>query len=198
MTRRRRIVTPEERALWATAMRDAVPLPGRSLAEAMTSAPPEPPPEPVEVQPAEAPAPPPAGPARASKRSYVHVAPPPLEPGYHPNVDGRTADRLRRGKLEIDGRIDLHGMTQAQAHTALASFIHRAWHEGRRCVLVITGKGTFSAEGGVLRRSVPRWLADAPLRSMVLAVQHAQPKDGGDGALYVLIKRRRDRKDPTR
>ncbi|WP_448192124.1 Smr/MutS family protein [Azospirillum sp. sgz301742] len=183
--RRRRIVTPEERALWAVVMRDAVPLPGRSLAEAMTSAPPEAPPAPLP-------------PALNPKRTYVHVTPPPLQPGHHPNVDGRTADRLRRGKLEIDGRIDLHGMTQAQAHTALASFVHRAWHEGRRCVLVITGKGSFSAEGGVLRRSVPRWLGDAPLRSMVLAVQSAQPRDGGDGALYVLIKRRRDRKDPAR
>jgi DNA-nicking Smr family endonuclease len=191
--RRRRIVTAEERALWATVMRDAVPLPGRSLAEAMTSAPPEAPPV------AEAPPPAlPTPPAINPKRTYVHVTPPPLEMGHHPNVDGRTADRLRRGKLEIDGRIDLHGMSQAQAHGALAAFVHRAWHEGRRCVLVITGKGSFSAEGGVLKRAVPRWLGDAPLRSMVLAVQSAQPRDGGDGALYVLIKRRRDRKDPAR
>ena len=193
MTRRRRTVTPEEHALWATVMRDAIPLPGRSLAEAMTSAPPSPPPEPAaEPAPIATPAP-----AR-SRRTYVHVTPPPLVPGHHPDVDGRTADRLRRGKLEIDGRIDLHGMSQAQAHTALASFVHRAWHEGRRCVLVITGKGSFSAGGGVLRRAVPLWLGDAPLRGMVLAVQSAQPRDGGDGALYVLIKRRRDRKDAIR
>jgi len=193
MTRRRRTVTPEEHALWATAMRDAVPLPGRSLIEAMTSAPPAP-------APADPPAPPLPAPAPAPgrKHTYVHVTPPPLVPGHHPDVDGRTAGRLRRGKLEIDGRIDLHGMSQAQAHGALAAFVHRAWHEGRRCVLVITGKGSFSAEGGVLRRAVPMWLGDAPLRSMVLAVQPAQPRDGGDGALYVLIKRRRDRKDAAR
>ena len=195
VTRRRRILTKEERALWATVMRDAVPLPGRALAEAMTAAPPEAPPDPPVA--AMTPPPLPAAPAINPKRTYVHVTPPPLQPGHHPNVDGRTADRMRRGKLEIDGRIDLHGMSQAQAHGALASFVHRAWHEGRRCVLVITGKGSFSAEGGVLRRAVPRWLGDAPLRSMVLAVQHAQPRDGGDGALYVLIKRRRDRKDPA-
>lgn len=195
MSRRRRTVTPEEHALWATVMRDAVPLPGRSLAEAMTSAPPEPavPPPPDRPD-----TPPPAAAAPASRRTYVHITPPPLELGHHPNVDSRTAGRLKRGKLEIDGRIDLHGMTQARAHTALAAFVHRAWNEGRRCVLVITGKGSFSAEGGVLKRAVPLWLADPPLRAMVLAVQPAQPRDGGDGALYVLIKRRRDRKDPPR
>lgn len=194
MTRRRRIVTPEERALWAVVVRDAVPMPGRSLADTLPPSPPESPAVPA----AEPPVPSVPAPALRSKRSYVHVAQPALVPGHHPNVDGRTADRLRRGKLEIDGRIDLHGMSQAQAHTALASYVHRAWHEGRRCILVITGKGTFSAEGGVLRRAVPRWLADAPLRPMVLAVQHAQPRDGGEGALYVLIKRRRDRKDAAR
>jgi len=195
MTRRKRTVTPEEQALWRTVMRDAVPMPGRTLAEAMTSAPPvaEPAAEPV-------PAPPPVvqspQPPKPSKRTYVHVVPPPLTPGDTSAIDGRNADRLRRGKMEIEGRIDLHGMSQAQAHTALASFVHRAWHEGRRCVLVITGKGTFSGVGGgVLRRAVPGWLGDPPLRPMVLAVQPAQPKDGGDGALYVLIKRRRDRKD---
>lgn len=193
MTRRRnRSVTPEEHALWATVMRDAVPLPGRSLAEAMTSAPPAAPPADLSDTPLPAPHTP------ASRRIYTHVLPPPLELGRHPNVDGRTADRLKRGKLEIDGRIDLHGMTQARAHTALAAFVHRAWNEGRRCVLVITGKGSFSAEGGVLKRAVPLWLGDAPLRPMVLAVQPAQPRDGGEGALYVLIKRRRDRKDPAR
>ncbi|HEY0836298.1 MAG TPA: Smr/MutS family protein [Azospirillum sp.] len=190
MTRRKRTVTPDEQALWRVAMRDAVPMPGRTLAEAMTSAPPQAEP------PATPPPAPPLPPAKPSRRTYVHVVPPPLVPGDTSNMDGRNADRLRRGKMEIDGRIDLHGMTQAQAHTALASFVHRAWHEGRRCVLVITGKGTFSgAGGGVLRRAVPSWLGDAPLRPMVLAVQPAQPKDGGDGALYVLIKRRRDRKD---
>lgn len=193
MTRRRRTVTTDERALWALVMRDATPLPGRALAE-------EPPAAPIEPStPADlSDTPLPGRPAAPSRRTYVHTTQPPLELGYHPNVDGRTADRLKRGKLEIDGRIDLHGMTQARAHMALAAFLHRAWSEGRRCVLVITGKGSFSAEGGVLKRAVPHWLADAPLRPMVLAVQPAQPRDGGDGALYVLIKRRRDRKDPAR
>ncbi len=191
---RRRIVTSEERSLWIAAIRDAKPMPGRSLGMA---------PEPISVPvtpvvQTKIPDPPAVALVRASRRVYVHIPPPPLKPGHHPNVDGNTADRLRRGKLTVDGRIDLHGMTQAQAHTALASFIHRAWHEGRRCVLVITGKGNFSVEGGVLRHCVPLWLADAALRPMVLAIQPAQPKDGGDGALYVLVKRRRTYKDAAR
>ncbi|MCG5241901.1 Smr/MutS family protein, partial [Azospirillum doebereinerae] len=89
----------------------------------------------------------------------------------------------------------LHGMTQAQAHSAPAGFVHHAWNQGRRCVLVITGKGSFTGGAGVLRQAAPRWLGDPALRPMVLAIQPARPKDGGDGALYVLIKRRRDRKD---
>ena len=116
----------------------------------------------------------------------------PLVLGDTANIDRRTADRFRRGDLPIEGRIDLHGMTQEQAHQALAGFIHRAWNEGRRCVLVITGKG--GPRGvGVLRQMLPRWLAGTAMRPMVLAVRNAQLKDGGDGAFYVLIKRRRDR-----
>lgn len=116
----------------------------------------------------------------------------PLVLGDTSNIDRRTADRFRRGELGLEGRIDLHGMTQNQAHQALAGFVHRAWMEGRRCVLVITGKG--GPHGiGVLRQMVPRWLADSGMRPMVLAVRAAQLRDGGDGALYVLIKRRRDR-----
>ncbi|MBK3773375.1 hypothetical protein GAY31_04145, partial [Azospirillum brasilense] len=119
-------------------------------------------------------------------------AQPPVGVGTRDTRARRTADRFSRGEMEIDGRIDLHGMSQAQAHGALSGFVHRAWHEGRRCVLVITGKGTYTGGVGVLRQSVPRWLADAALRPMVLAVRPAQPRHGGDGALYVLIKRRRD------
>ncbi|MGQ9364862.1 Smr/MutS family protein [Azospirillum sp. ST 5-10] len=182
---RKRTLSEEERRLWRLVMRDAQPLPGRTLAEEMTSAPPAPAPPP-EAAPAAAPTAP--APARRGKPAL-----PPLRPGEHVDMDRRSADRLRRGRMEIDGRIDLHGMTQAQAHGALAAFVHRCWHEGRRCVLVITGKGSFSPEGGVLRRAVPRWLADPPLRPMILAVQPAQPMHGGEGALYVLIKRRRDR-----
>jgi DNA-nicking Smr family endonuclease len=122
---------------------------------------------------------------------------PALDPAASPGLDRRTDDRLRRGRVSIDGRVDLHGMTQSQAHAALHSFILRGWHEQRRYLLVITGKGSaargFGGQGtGVLRQAVPRWLNEMPLRPLVIAVHRAHPRDGGDGALYVLLKRRRD------
>lgn len=114
----------------------------------------------------------------------------PLQHGASPGVDRRTADRFRRGKMGIDGRIDLHGMTQEQAHGALHSFIESRYASGARCVLVITGKG---ARGeGILRRVVPRWLNDARLRPLILSFSHAQIPDGGEGALYVLLRRQRE------
>lgn len=113
----------------------------------------------------------------------------PLEHGTSPGVDRRTADRFRKGRMAVEGRLDLHGMTQAQAYGALHSFIERASATGLRCVLVITGKGMQGQ--GVLRRMVPRWLNDTRLRPLILSFSHAQIPDGGDGALYVLVKRRR-------
>lgn len=114
----------------------------------------------------------------------------PLQHGTSPGVDRRTADRFRRGRMVIDGRIDLHGMTQEQAHIALHHFIEGQHAHQARCVLVITGKG---ARGeGVLRRTVPRWLNDPRLRPLILSFSHAQIPDGGDGALYVLLRRHRE------
>ncbi|MBK4718877.1 Smr/MutS family protein [Azospirillum sp. YIM DDC1] len=185
---RRRSVSTEERRLWRIAMRDAEPMPGRIVEDPDPPAAPVAEPEPV----ATTASPPPALPPRGGVPKGGRPSQPPLKVGNLDNIDRRTADRFSRGEMEIDGRIDLHGMSQAQAHGALSGFVHRAWHEGRRCVLVITGKGTYTGGVGVLRQSVPRWLADAALRPMVLAVRPAQPRHGGDGALYVLIKRRRD------
>ena len=116
---------------------------------------------------------------------------PPLEHGSQPGLDKATAKRLRRGQVQIEGRIDLHGMVQDEARPALERFIESAWREGKREVLVITGKGT-RADGsiGVLRQAVPRWLNEIPNRSRITAFTHAAAKDGGEGALYVRIKRR--------
>lgn len=116
---------------------------------------------------------------------------PPLEHGSQPGLDKATAKRLRRGQVHIEGRIDLHGMVQDEARPALERFIESAWYEGKREVLVITGKGT-RADGsiGVLRQAVPRWLNEIPNRSRITAFTHAAAKDGGEGALYVRIKRR--------
>ncbi|MBI1206057.1 MAG: DNA mismatch repair protein MutS [Azospirillum sp.] len=190
--------TEEESALWREAMRDAKPLrrpeapaelpPVRAetMADLMGPPPPGGLPEPV-------PAPARAGPV-ARPRTAAKPEPPPLAPGHPAGLDRRTHDRLHRGRLEIEARIDLHGLTQAQAHTALSAFIHRCWREQCRCVLVITGKGgraTDDRSGGILRAAVPRWLGEPVLRTMVLAIDHARPRDGGDGALYVLLKRHR-------
>ena len=115
---------------------------------------------------------------------------PELEHGKSAGLDRRSADRLRRGRLPIDGRLDLHGMTQAAAAERLVEFIAGAQSAGKRCVLVITGKGL--AGGGILREQVPRWLNQPPNRGRVLAFDYAQAQHGGMGALYVLLKRQRD------
>ncbi len=110
-------------------------------------------------------------------------------------LDKRTDQRLRRGKLPLEGRLDLHGMTQAQAHGALNRFIAASRAMNRRFVLVITGKGWDPMASrreesiGVLRRIVPRWLATPPLSIHVAAVSDAHAKDGGSGALYVVLRR---------
>ncbi len=110
-------------------------------------------------------------------------------------VDKRSVDRLRRGKLPVEARLDLHGMTQTKAEAALARFLAGAQAAGRRCVLVITGKGAREREmfesPGVLKRRVPVWLNAPANRARVLAFAAARPQHGGGGALYVLLKRQR-------
>ncbi len=107
-------------------------------------------------------------------------------------VDARSVERLKRGQLPIEGRLDLHGMTQAEAHEALNGFLAGSATRGRRTVLVVTGRGGRGSEGpGVLRRMVPRWLNEPGNRDRLLAFTEAQPKDGGAGALYLLLRKRR-------
>ena len=104
----------------------------------------------------------------------------------------RDKQRLARGRANIDARIDLHGLTQAEAHAALLRFLHRAQAEGARFVLVITGKGVPNAsrgERGVLRRQVPMWLALPEFRRYVLGFDVAHTGHGGEGALYVRLRR---------
>lgn len=115
----------------------------------------------------------------------------PLSVGRSADVDKRTFDRLRRGQLRPEARLDLHGMTQEQAYKALITFIVTCQEEGRRCVIVITGRGRASEGGGVLRREVPGWLNSPRARPIVLAISTAAPRDGGSGALYVLLRRSR-------
>jgi DNA-nicking Smr family endonuclease len=105
-------------------------------------------------------------------------------------VDARTKERLARGKMKIEGTLDLHGMSQDEARTALSRFIKSSHTRGRRCVLVITGKGR-GGKPGVLRTRVPEWLDEEPLGALVLQISQAKHHDGGEGALYVLLRRQR-------
>jgi DNA-nicking Smr family endonuclease len=113
-------------------------------------------------------------------------------------MDRKTFARMARGKLKPEARIDLHGMTLDRAHGALTRFILSAHGNGKRLVLVITGKGKDRDEGGpiptrfgVLRHQVPVWLGLAPLKSVVLQVSQAHISHGGGGAYYVYLKRQR-------
>lgn len=122
----------------------------------------------------------------------------PSSQGYQ--VDRRTSERLRRGKMPIEGRLDLHGLTQIQAFDALQSFIPKAYYARKRCVLVITGKGhdrsgnapIYAQKKGVLRQKTPQWLLDDPLQQYVLKIEQSRPEHGGEGAFYVLLRRQRD------
>lgn len=108
-----------------------------------------------------------------------------------PQLDGRLEQRLKRGQVAIDGTLDLHGMTQEQAHTKLNGYITTAQARGKRCLLIITGKGRVS-EAGVLKQKFPQWCAMAPLKDIILKILPAVQKDGGSGAWYVYLKRQRD------
>jgi len=116
---------------------------------------------------------------------------PRLVPGTVAGIDKRTAARLKRGQVPIEGRLDLHGQTQAEAHRELGDFLADAQDGGRRCVLVITGKGRGAAGGGVLRAAVPRWLNEPGWRERIVTFCYATPRDGGEGALYVMLRRRK-------
>ena len=113
--------------------------------------------------------------------------PPPLAP-----IGRRERAQLSRGRKEIDARLDLHGMTQTRAHRALSGFLQRAHSDGLTFVLIITGKGRTigpESERGVLRRQVPQWLSLPEFRSLVVGFEEAHIGHGGEGALYVRIRR---------
>jgi DNA-nicking Smr family endonuclease len=113
------------------------------------------------------------------------MSPPETAPeGIEPNRKRRIA----RDREAIAGRIDLHHMDQVQARAALHGFIQRAHQDGARAVLVITGKGMLG--DGILRRRVPEWLAEAPVRAIVAGLSPAERHHGGEGALYVALKRK--------
>jgi len=141
----------------------------------------------------------PTGPGKEA-RLRLDLAEDPMQPlSRAPQVlDRRTHDRLRKGKTTPEARIDLHGMTAAQAHAALRGFIHKSHGRGLRLVLVITGKGNTRREeigimptrSGVLRHALPQWLAAPDLSPLVLQISSAHIRHGGGGAYYVYLKRK--------
>ena len=181
--RRKRALSEEERALWESVARQVKPLRKKPRAAKLAVGAPA-----VEstviTKPAASPRP--IAPVHASKP--VKPAVPPLAP-----LGRRERAKLSRGRNEIDARLDLHGMTQVRAHHALLGFLQRAHHEGLTFVLVITGKGKVGAESerGVLRRQVPQWLSMPEFRSLVVGFEEAHVGHGGEGALYVRIRRTR-------
>jgi DNA-nicking Smr family endonuclease len=183
---RSRRLAADDLRLWHHVTRDVTPLRGPATPDVEPAAPPPDPTPAPALRPLQRAAPP------LSRRP---AALPELQPGTIAGVDRATAERLRRGALTVDNKLDLHGLTQSEAHAALDRFLAGSAARGRRCLLVITGKGlgdgSDASRRGVLRQAVPRWLNEAPNRALILAVMQAQPKHGGAGALYVLLKRKR-------
>ncbi|MHC0052024.1 Smr/MutS family protein [Actibacterium sp. D379-3] len=189
-------LSPEERSLWQKVTDSVVPLH------------PEQPRKTCDLPDAPAPRPharPPLTRFQVGQRSALPApphdfAPDPAERLAHAPVrmDRKNFDRMKRGKLKPEARIDLHGMTLAQAHPALSAFILQAHTAQKRLVLVITGKGRDGQQDGpipvrrgILKHQVPQWLASPPLGALVLQVTPAHQKHGGGGAYYVYLRRPR-------
>jgi DNA-nicking Smr family endonuclease len=191
---RRRPLSDEEHALWTGVVRSIRPLKHKTNSAAVAAEGAEPakakapspklPPEPPRLEKQHEAQPAPAG------RHATKEAPPPLTP-----LGRRLKQRVARGRESIDARIDLHGLTQREAHAALLRFLHRAQADGVRIALVVTGKGTGRGpeqrERGILKRQVPQWLSLPEFRSVVVGFEDAHVGHGGEGALYVRLRRAR-------
>lgn len=188
---RRRLLDAEERALWDHVVRSVK----RLRPEKPIAAPPVlEPPQVVEPAPEAKPK------AKAKAGTPPKVIAPAVPPPPLAALEPKTRRRLTRG-AEVDARLDLHGLTQAAAHRRLRLFLMEAQASGHALVLVITGKGdperlmssgpAFGEGRGVLKRAVPLWLAEPDLRAVVVGFESAGRRHGGEGALYVRIRRRR-------
>lgn len=186
VTRRKRTLSREELELWEHVAKQAKPL--RKKPRVAKAAEETAETSPVGVRPAKS-APVVKPPAVLRKIPPAPPAPPPLAP-----LGRRERSHLSKGRKDIDARLDLHGMTQTRAHRALASFLHGAQANGMTFVLVITGKGRTigpESERGILRRQVPQWLSLPEFRSLVVGFEEAHIGHGGEGALYVRVRRAR-------
>ena len=180
--RRKRILSEEERALWESVTKQTEPLRKKPRAAKPDAGAPDP-----KALLAAKPAVSSPSPPRASRPRIAKPVVPPLAP-----LGRRERSQISRGRTEIEARLDLHGMTQARAHRALSTFLHRAHLDGLTFVLIITGKGktgSAEAERGVLRRQVPQWLSQPEFRTLVVGFEAAHLGHGGEGALYVRVRR---------
>jgi DNA-nicking Smr family endonuclease len=181
--RRKRGLSEEERALWESVTRQTRPLRKRPRAA-----------KPLDDSPAAETlvAAKSAAPPKPLPSGQIPRAPKPDLPPLAP-LGRRERSQLSRGRKEIEARLDLHGMTQTRAHRALSGFLQRAHSDGLTFVLIITGKGKMGAESerGVLRRQVPQWLNLPEFRVLVVGFEEAHIGHGGEGALYVRIRRSR-------
>jgi DNA-nicking Smr family endonuclease len=173
----------DDEALWEKVAGTAAPLKGRRHAPLKAARPPAPL---SEVKPQRRAAP--VKPAPAPKPRHVPRA---------AVLDRQTSRQLDKGKLEVEARLDLHGMRQRDAHAQLRRFLKTAQARGLKHVLVITGKGADQSaksfyeedERGVLRNAVPHWLAEPEFAAMVVSFSPAPRRLGGDGALYVRVRK---------
>lgn len=177
MSRRRVELSEEDRIVWAMVAKTAKPLKGKALPVAEPPKADAKPETALPVQDALQPAS-----AASSKPTGKEKAPP-------RHFDQQTRDKLTKGRLPIEARVDLHGMTQGEAHGLLFSFLQRAHAAGIRYVLVITGKGASFGSDGALKRAVPAWLATPLFRPLVSGHDDAARQHGGTGALYVRLRR---------
>jgi DNA-nicking Smr family endonuclease len=183
-SRPNRSLSEEERALWESVAKQVKPLRQKPRAKAKAKASTATAETSGAVRPTIA-----AKPQSLPKAPPASKQPPPLAP-----IGRRDRAKLSRGRMEIEARLDLHGMTQVRAHHVLLTFLQRAHHEGLTFVLVITGKGkagSAEAERGVLRRQVPQWLSLPEFRALVVGYEEAHVGHGGGGALYVRVRRAR-------
>jgi DNA-nicking Smr family endonuclease len=170
----------EDIALWEGVTRSIKPIRKRAPKSPAAGASEE---APVVARPARKPA--------AIAPTPARSAPPEAPPATAP-LEKRLKQKIARGSQPIDARLDLHGHTQAEAHDALLRFLRRTQSRGGRLVLIITGKGVRGDSGGVLKRAVPMWLALPEFRGMVIGFDTAAISHGGEGALYVRVRKVRE------
>lgn len=172
MAKRRKGLTPDDAAIWRRVAKTVRPAPDKILPDGQDDM---------------GAAMLPRGAGRMAPMTAPPSQPRPYEPPSSKPLDRAMDRKTRRGKIEVDMKIDLHDMTQDEALSALVSGLHRARGRNARCILIVTGKGSIN-HGGVLRRRLPEWLARADIRPMIARYAQAHIRHGGAGAYYVYLK----------